>query len=569
MKLKKGLSIVLAIVFMISTCFANDIFSAEKRLSNTSNVITGDLEEINFTEFIVSAKAQRRLLDSSSVKLIRGTTYHGETLGDDFYFYRNMLTDREKKAYDIVKNGLVSATEEIWIATTQYSTLSITVDEMKKILSYVIFDSPEIFWCDLNFGIATYSNEKVAYVVPKYNGLMTDIQTYQEQIDNQLAHAFEVMSTFSTDIAKVKYAHDYLVHTIDYVSDSEYNQNIYSSIMNKESVCAGYAKGFQYMMQKMEIPCTYISGTANGGPHAWNLLLLDGECYAMDVTWDDPVFYNASGEIYYNSNYYDYTYFNVTDQFLEEKDHIRGAYSVELLVATGTKYSYANYYHNDAYGTDFDAVEVTQTTTVENNTTEIPDATEEYSTVTPESTTEETTTLEEINTTIEVVTTTEQNTTTKQNETTVQSTTPEQSTTTEQSQSITTEQNTTTKAVFSTDEPRITIESEATIKSETTSKQITRPAKVKIKKISVKKRKLTILWKKGKKCVHGYQIQYSTNKKFKKKKTRIIKQINKLSMTTNKLKKGKIYFVRIRTYTMSGKRKVYSDWSKIKKKKIR
>lgn len=556
MKLKKGLSIVLTIVFMISTCFPNNVFAMEKTSDNTGKVFTGDLEEINFTEFIVSAKAQRGLFDSSSVKLIRGTTYHGEALGDDFYFYRNMLTDREKKAYDIVKNGLISASEKIWIATTQYSTFTITVDEMKKILSYVIFDSPEIFWCDLNFGIATYSNEKVAYVVPKYNGLMADIQTYQEQIDNQLKHAFEVMSTFSTDIAKVKYAHDYLVHTIDYVSDSEYNQNIYSSIMNKESVCAGYAKGFQYMMQKMEIPCTYVSGTANGGPHAWNILLLDGECYAMDVTWDDPVFYNASGEMYYDSNYYDYTYFNVTDQFLEEKAHIRGEYSDELSVATGTKYSYANYYHNDAYGTDFDAVEVIQTTTVGNNTTEIPGVAEEYSTVNPVGTTEEITTLEEIDAIVETVTTTEQNTTAKQSETTVQSTTTEHDTTTEQR--ATTEQSTTTEA----------IETKVTIKSEATSEQITKPAKVKIKKIFVKKRKLTILWKKGKKGVRGYQIQYSTNKKFKKTKTRIIKQINKLSMTTNKLKKGKIYYVRIRTYAMSGKRKIYSDWSKIKKKRL-
>ena len=73
-----------------------------------------------------------------------------------------------------------------------------------------------------------YNENKVAYIQPNYNDLVTNINTYQEQIDAKLEHAFQVMSTFSTDIAKVKYAHDYLVHTIDYVSDSTYNQNIYS-----------------------------------------------------------------------------------------------------------------------------------------------------------------------------------------------------------------------------------------------------------------------------------------------------------------------------------------------------
>lgn len=46
----------------------------------------------------------------------------------------------------------------------------------------------------------------------------------------------------------------------------------------------------------------------------------------------------------------------------------------------------------------------------------------------------------------------------------------------------------------------------------------------------------------------GYEISYSTDKKFKKAVTK--KNTAKTSYTISKLKKGKIYYVRIRAYKM-------------------
>ena len=92
----------------------------------------------------------------------------------------------------------------------------------------------------------------------------------------------------------------------------------------------------------------------------------------------------------------------------------------------------------------------------------------------------------------------------------------------------------------------------------------------KITKLKVKskaKKKITVTWKKVSKA-KGYQVQVSTNKKFKKSKIILTKTTKKIKLTiTKKLKSKKKYFVRVRAYTTykasNGKtNKVYSDWNK-------
>ena len=78
--------------------------------------------------------------------------------------------------------------------------------------------------------------------------------------------------------------------------------------------------------------------------------------------------------------------------------------------------------------------------------------------------------------------------------------------------------------------------------------------------IKVQNQAFTVKWKK-KSNITGYQIQYSTNSKFKKGNKSIkIKSAKTVSKKITKLKVGKKYYVRIRTY----KGKKYSKWSKVK-----
>lgn len=81
-----------------------------------------------------------------------------------------------------------------------------------------------------------------------------------------------------------------------------------------------------------------------------------------------------------------------------------------------------------------------------------------------------------------------------------------------------------------------------------------------ITSLSAKDNGFTVKWKK-KSGITGYQIQYSTNSKFKKGNKSIkIKNAKTVSKKITKLKVAKKYYVRIRTY----KGKKYSKWSKVK-----
>lgn len=81
-----------------------------------------------------------------------------------------------------------------------------------------------------------------------------------------------------------------------------------------------------------------------------------------------------------------------------------------------------------------------------------------------------------------------------------------------------------------------------------------------VKRIKVLRKlsKATVTWKKVE-GARGYQICYSASKKFSSKKQITVKK-NKVLL--KKLKSGKTYFLKVRAYTVNGKKKVYGKWSR-------
>ena len=95
------------------------------------------------------------------------------------------------------------------------------------------------------------------------------------------------------------------------------------------------------------------------------------------------------------------------------------------------------------------------------------------------------------------------------------------------------------------------------------------PGKRDIKKLSSGKKKLTVQWKKDNRS-DGYQVQYSTDKKFKKNvKNVVIGKKQTTKQTIKKLKTGKKYYVRIRSYKKINGKKYYGTWSSKKTVKVK
>lgn len=94
------------------------------------------------------------------------------------------------------------------------------------------------------------------------------------------------------------------------------------------------------------------------------------------------------------------------------------------------------------------------------------------------------------------------------------------------------------------------------------------PKKPEMKKLTAGKKKFTVQWKKDKKA-DGYQVQYSTDKKFKKNVKSVNVSKKNTKATVKKLKKGKTYRVRMRSYKKINGKKYYSGWGKVKSVKVR
>ena len=138
-----------------------------------------------------------------------------------------------------------------------------------------------------------------------------------------------------SDYEIAKALHDYLA------THNEYDMRLYSgnlpalsrtsygALVNRTSVCSGYALAYQHLMEDAGIPCEYVTGMTTRGSHAWNIVQIDGEWYHVDVTWDDPT-PNREG-------YVRYDYFLKSDSAIS-RDHVSWEAS---RACTSTKYDNA------------------------------------------------------------------------------------------------------------------------------------------------------------------------------------------------------------------------------------
>lgn len=93
------------------------------------------------------------------------------------------------------------------------------------------------------------------------------------------------------DYVKVKKIYDYLCANVTYdnenLEDDTYllKHTAYAALINKTSVCQGYAVLFYRLALEAGVDARVITGDA-GGPHAWNITKLGRYYYNLDSTWD-------------------------------------------------------------------------------------------------------------------------------------------------------------------------------------------------------------------------------------------------------------------------------------------
>lgn len=114
----------------------------------------------------------------------------------------------------------------------------------------------------------------------------------EAQMDQAVADLLSSLDLSSkTDYQKIKAIYDYICSNITYDYDNLYDDSYtlkhssYAALINKKAVCQGYASLFYRLALEAGIDARVISGDS-GGPHAWNIVKIEGSYYNLDSTWD-------------------------------------------------------------------------------------------------------------------------------------------------------------------------------------------------------------------------------------------------------------------------------------------
>lgn len=102
----------------------------------------------------------------------------------------------------------------------------------------------------------------------------------------------ELIADSMTDYEKVSAIYDWMCDNITYdyanLENDAYKlkHSAYAALINRTSVCQGYAVLLYRLLLEVGIDCRVVTGLGNGGGHAWNIIRLDGKYYHADSTWD-------------------------------------------------------------------------------------------------------------------------------------------------------------------------------------------------------------------------------------------------------------------------------------------
>ena len=264
-----------------------------------------------------------------------GTKQDDTAFSGDGYAYTCLSTEEQavyREIYDILKEFQ----EEKPISLKDPAGIG-------KIFQCVMNDHPEIFYVQ-GYTYTRYTSQDGTVKLTlsgTYTMTPAEAEKRQERMELYVQQCLNGIAEDASDYEKVKYVYEYLISHTKYRQNSPDNQNICSVFLNGESVCQGYAKATQYLLNRLGVFATLVIGSVSEGEgHAWNLVRMDGEYYYVDTTWGDASYQMEETKDAWNSHIpeINYDYLGVTTEQLMNTHQIDNV--VPLPDCSHTKYNY-------------------------------------------------------------------------------------------------------------------------------------------------------------------------------------------------------------------------------------
>lgn len=292
----RGLSVFTAVSVMISGCgygdvseMVEDYLPQEDYVSRYESMFDneqmqaapGEQEYDNTIIVIEEEENEKQAVSLPKMDLSKAQL---RLQADEYYnFCYSNLNETEKQIYLEIFDTLITLAEDVELS-------SLDAQLIDRIFNCVMIDHPEIFYVT-GYTLTKYTRgEKLEKVTLSgtYTMSAQDVQQKQLAVDAYVTKCLAGINTSSSEYEKVKYVYEYLIQNTEYDLESENNQNILSVCINGRSVCQGYAKTYQYLLNRLNIFCTLVKGRViDRESHVWNLVQVDGEYYYVDPTWGD------------------------------------------------------------------------------------------------------------------------------------------------------------------------------------------------------------------------------------------------------------------------------------------
>ena len=295
--------------------------------------------------WLYMASVEQRASEPVSVELVDS--------GTAGYYVYSTLDEGDREKYRIVYDALVSREERTYPETD--------MDDLSRIRDFVLSDHPELFYVT-GVRLLTTTNLASGVVMDvKIEGQFSyseeEARDLQKRIDAAVEECVSGMpaSAVEDDYGKAKYFYEYLAQHTTYdheaADSTTYSnldaeqapsaspgQTIVDVFVDGDAVCGGYASAYQYLLQRLGIECTYVTGDAAGGRHAWCVALLDGEYYHIDPTWGDPQFTNDEAGVSEELGTVNYEYLCITTADVEKTHAVSDLFDVPLCTSEADNY---------------------------------------------------------------------------------------------------------------------------------------------------------------------------------------------------------------------------------------